>query len=281
MAVPLVGLLNGCSGLTDSTKVEISRTLKAKVSSIESKLAQAEALADKLAAGIVALQTQKSQDREAYTKLTLETFQSRPNFVKGMGFFQGPFGIITRKQWVSDYFFVNPGQGDLPGRLLPAPNNNLRYVDENEPGDFYPEQDYYKNYVATQKRLWAPPYEYFGVLYAGFYAPLYAPNKKWMGAVSVDLLASSLQSEIKDPVLRGQGYFALLTKEGQIIAYPPNPSAALKSQTYTTIPGLSGVWNQLNTIQPGQAEAICREKTCWFREQIPRTQWIVLAVVPQ
>ncbi|MBF2021661.1 MAG: methyl-accepting chemotaxis protein [Hydrococcus sp. C42_A2020_068] len=265
------------NSLRKEVEAEIRQTLSSKVNLIDGQVQQAEALAKSLRTTVATLHAQGVETPETYIKLTLELFKNRPDYVTGLGFMQREYGVLPKKPWFGPYYLLDPGVPDFPGKLLPAPDNKIRYVDENTPGDFYPESDYWKDYMVPQKTLWADPYEYYGFFYTTFYIPIYDDQKQWLGGVSVDFDARTFEKSLQDKVIREAGYFALLTDSGQIVAYPPDPQKGLKAETVKSIPGLESVWSRL---QNGQSGLIKERGTYWVYQRIPSTNWVALASVP-
>lgn len=282
MGSALVGLGGMAYFFYGSLKTHVESELKDilsnKVSLIDNKLAQAQTMTDTFSASISALHSQKINQRQTYIKLNFETFEQRPDFVKGIGFAQGSFGVLKNQQWFYPYFYVDTGDPKSPGKLLPAPYKNIRYVDENEPGDFYPQTDYYKEFFLPQKPIWTDPYIYFNLTLISYYNPIYDDKKQWLGAVGVDLYGSSFDNEIKGAAINKAGYFAVLTEGGVIVSYPSDPNKAQKLETYKSISGLGNVWTQ---IKQGKSGLVEKDNNYWIYQRIPRTNWIALASVPQ
>jgi methyl-accepting chemotaxis protein len=261
--------------LEQRTEAELKGIVSNKASQIDIKVAQAQTLADATAAQIVTLRDQGIQNREVYKQTILQVFKSRPDFVRGLGYFQDAYSILPKQKWASDYFILGRNAPDFPGKPLPAPLNNIRYSDENEPGDSYWEADYYTDYV--KQRLWTPPSDYFGEVYTTFNTPLYSKDKKWLGTMSVDMTAVSFDKELKGSVFNNAGEFALINAQGEIISYPKEPQKALKVEKYSAIEGLTSLWPQIQKNPSGLMKVGGSD---WFYQRVPSSQWIVLARVP-
>jgi methyl-accepting chemotaxis protein PixJ len=265
--------------LRKGAEEEIQVMLDGKVAAIDGQMKEAEALSRAFRDSVATLHNQGVKDPDAYRKLVLELFKGRPESVIGMGFGQDAYGIISDRQWFYPYYQIDPGTPDAPGVKLAPPNDNLRYIGEDQPGDFYPEQDYWKDYMATQKTLWGPPTEYFGVFYTNFYLPIYNAKKKWIGSLTVDYNAASFNEVLKSTVIRNTGNFAMLdAKNGIIIAYPPDSQKAVKGETYQAIPQLASAWSQVTQEKPG---LVLVNGTYWAYQRLPQApDWVVLASLP-
>lgn len=263
--------------LKKSVEAQMQETLSSKVNLITTQIKQAEVLTSSLANSVAALHRQGVEDPQTYKELIFELFKHRPNFVTGLGIGQSEFGVLPKQQWFFPYFILDSGSEDAHGQLLPPPYNNIRYIDENEPGDFYPEADYWLDYFVPQKTVWADPYEYGGTFYTTFYTPIYDEQGKWLGGASVDFDAGSFNQSLQGKVVRDAGYFALLTEGGQIISYPPDPAKGLQAETYQAIPELASVWQLL---KEGQAGIVQKHGNYWVYGRVPTSNWLVLASVP-
>jgi twitching motility protein PilJ len=265
--------------LRKEVEAEIRVTLNSKVASIDGQMRQAEGMARALRDSVATLHNRGVRDPETYKQLLFELFKGRPQSVIGMGFGQAAYGILTNKQWFYPYYFLDPGTSDAPGKKLPPPYDSVRFLDENQPGDFYPEMDYWKEYMAAQKTVWVEPTAYFGVFYSNFYLPIYDANKKWIGSLTVDYNANSFNKILKSSVIRNAGYFVVLSADsGTIISYPRDAQKAIKGETYQSIPELASAWSQLQQKQSGLVRV---RGTYWAYERLPAApNWIAVASVP-
>jgi methyl-accepting chemotaxis protein len=261
--------------LKQRTEAELKSVISNKVSLVDGKAAQAQTLSDAAAAQVIALHNQGIQNREVYKQTLLEVFKSRPEFVRGIGYFQDSYAILSKQKWASDYFLLGRNTPDFPGKPLPAPFSEIRYSDENEPGDAYWQADYYTDYI--KYRGWTPPSDYFGEVYTSFVTPLYNKDKKWVGSMNLDMTAVSFDKELKGAVFNNTGEFALLDSKGLIISYPKEPQKALKVEKFSSIQGLTAIWPQMQNNQSG---LIKLGGNNWLYHRVPSSQWIVVARVP-
>jgi methyl-accepting chemotaxis protein len=255
---------------------ELASIIGNKASLIEGKVGQAQALTDAAAAQMTTLHNQDIQNREVYKQSLLAMFKSRPEFVRGIGYFQDAYGILPKQKWASDYYILGRNAPDFPGKPLPAPSSDIRYIEENEPGDEYWNADYYKDYV--KYRGWTAPTDYFGEVYTTFLTPLYSRDKKWLGTMSLDITAVSFDKELKGSVIGNSGEFALLDSKGLIISYPKEPQKALKIEKYSAIEGLTSIWPKIQNQPSGLIKVGGND---WLYHRVPSTKWIVIARAPR
>jgi twitching motility protein PilJ len=283
MAGALVGLGSMAAFFYNSLRTQVETdiriTLTNRVNLVNGQMKQAEALGRALRDGVAALHQQGVQNPEVYKRLTFQMFLGRPPGVIGMGFGQPAYGVLQKQQWFYPYYMLDPGTADAPGVKLPAPHSNIRFVSENQAGDFYPEQDYWKTFMATQKTVWDRASEpYFGVFYTNFYLPIYDANKKWIGSLNVDFDSASFNESLQGNVIQQTGYFALLDEKGAIISYPRDTKKVDEGKTFTAISGLRSAWTQ---VTQGKSGLVNLRGTYWAYERIPASpNWIALASVP-
>jgi twitching motility protein PilJ len=264
--------------LKEAAQTEIQSVLSSKVGKLDGKLGQSEALAKTLRDSVLVLHQQKARYRDTYVKLAFEIFKNRPKFVTGLGFGQRPYGILPDRKLLYPYFYVNPGP-DALGKLLPAPYSNIRYADENTAGDEnYLEADYWKNYALPKKPMWTTPYRYGSIFMSSFYTPIFDAQNQWLGVVSTDFDATSLNEILKGTVVHSAGEFLVVAEDGLIVALPSNSQKALDGKNYQSIPGLKSVWTQ---IRQGQSGLVSSQGNYWAYERIPTSNWIALAAVPR
>lgn len=258
-------------------KEEIQQTLSDKVHVVTNTIEQAELLANTLRTSILTLHVQKAKTPETYRRLTFELFEDRPVSVVGLGFGQSENGVLPEQAWFFSYFHVDSGNPNASGQLLPPPNDKIRFINGTQSGNFYPESDRYKNYFLPQKDVWSQPYQYGNQIQSTYYSQILDERGNWLGSVFVDLDSTSFNKVLNDSVLYQAGYFALLTKTGQVVSYPAAPKSKRNSKTYQSIPGLEAVWSQMKVGESGLIEG---EKGYWAYAQVPESNWIALAFVP-
>lgn len=253
---------------------EIQYRLDSKVSSIDSTLAQAAILAKTFRTSVLTLHSQAAKTPETYRKLTLELFKARPAAVTGLGFGQSQNGLLPEQQWLFSYFLLNSNDPNAIGQPLPAPDDKIRYVDGTQPGNFYPESDRYRSFFLPQTDLWTLPYQSGNGLQTSYYSPILDDRGKWLGTVFVDVDSKLLQESLAGSVLKQDGFFALITSEGQLVSSPTMPANAKGS-----IAELDAVRQEMIQSQ-SRSGLIEAEKGYWAYARVPQNRWLVVAFVP-
>ncbi|MEL7223402.1 MAG: ATP-binding protein [Cyanobacteria bacterium J06576_12] len=89
---------------------------------------------------------------------------------------------------------------------------------------------------------------------------------------------SSPETEVNEAVVRGEGHFALLSKEGNLLTYAPDPQKAVELANYSDFPDLRDVWEQIADKEFGLVSA---HGSYWSFQKVEGTDWLMLAVVPK
>lgn len=256
---------------------EIRDILKTEVVAIESKLAPVKQSMQNLAGSAQVLSSKEVQDPTLYNTLILDFFLKRPPLAMGVGLGQTPYGIISERKWYYTYYYLDQKQPNQPGKPLAPPNEKVFQVDLFKE-DSYPNKDYYKLPVALGKENWLEPYPWHGISMTTFNGMLFDRQGKVLGIANIDLNVTALSSQIKSSVIRNQGYFALISKQGKLLSYPPNPTKALARDSYQTLPELKVIWSSL---QQGQSGLIQKGGKFWAYQHLPSTNWLMVAAVPE
>lgn len=265
--------------LVNEAKQKIESSLASQVNLLESNLLPVEQSVDGLIASARFLNSQGEVDADAYKDLVFEHFKTL-DLAIALGLGQAPNKLVPSRQWYYPYFYRD--QPDVKvdqkvGTRLPAPNNNVLFSDLFV-RDNYPEKPYYKLPVAAQKALWMEPYEFYGISMTTFIKPFYNDRQELLGVVGADVNLTALSQSFNMPVSQGVGYFSVISSQGTLIAYPPDPLLVKALSSYEVIPGISQVWNQIQNSDVGLVEGA---GNFWAYRRVPSTQWLALAVVPQ
>lgn len=264
--------------LADRAEGEIESTLSTKAKGVESQLNKVDQAVVSLSTAVQSYHDRNVEDPNAYRDLTFDFFQSRPPLTMGTGFSQTPYGVAPQTQWFSPYFFLDQQVPDQAGQPLASPYQDIRFVDLFKE-DNYPEQDYYKQGVAAKSSLWYEPYKWYGITITTHVGPIFDDADKLIGITYIDVNVTAIADQIKEPVLRNSGYYAILSEQGTLLAYPPNPQAAKELKTYQDVPGLPEIWSQISPEQ--EAGLIANQGTYWAYQRIEGTNWLMLSAVPR
>lgn len=255
---------------------KIQNTLTTKVESIETQLARVEQSMVGLSSTVQTLNREEIDDPDIYKDLTFDFFKQRPELAMGLGFGQTANQIVTSRQWYYPYFYLDQKVAGQVGQLLPSPYGNVRYA-ELWAEDKYPEQDYYKILVNSKKPQWYEPYQWYGIAITTHARPILNDQEELIGLTTLDVNVTAIGEQIKEPVLNGKGYFAILSSQGNLLAYPPNPQQAKDLANYQDIPQLKTVWERIGQETSGLVQV---GGNYWAYQRIEGTNWLMLASVP-
>jgi signal transduction histidine kinase/FixJ family two-component response regulator len=261
--------------LQQQAETQIRDTLTTEVNAIESKLTPVQQSLQNLAGTTQLLQKQKVEKTEDYDALLLDFFLKRPSLVMGMSLQQTPYGILKNKKWHAAYYYADQNLSGQIGQRLPAPNSKILYADLVKE-DNSPNQPYYKDTIAAGKDTWLEPYEWYNITMATSNHLLLDQQRKPVGFVAMDVNLTALSAQIKQSVMRDTGYFVVLSEQGNLVSYPPDPTKV--RQSYQKISALKSIWPKFQTQKSGMIHA---DGKYWAYQRIPTTNWLILAVVPQ
>ncbi|NJO79829.1 MAG: methyl-accepting chemotaxis protein [Cyanobacteria bacterium RM1_2_2] len=262
--------------LETQSKAKIQGILSTRVESIETQLAQVEQSMIGLNSSIQTLDRQEIDDPDLYKDLTFDFFKQRPELTMGLGFGQTANQIVEDRQWYYPYFYLDQKVPGQVGQLLPAPNQTIRYA-ELWAEDKYPEQDYYKILVNSKKPQWYEPYQWYGIAITTHARPILNDQEELIGLTTLDVNVTAIGEQIQDPVLNEKGYFAILSTQGNLLAYPPDPQQASELASYQDIPQLKAVWEKIGQENTGLVQV---GGSFWAYQRIQGTNWLMLASVP-
>src|SRR4028118_753271 len=281
----LAGALTGLGGMTflfyqileKQAKNDIKKHLNTEVLLIEEQLAEAERTGINLAISVKNFKVQGITDPEAYEALVFDTYLQRPKLSMAVGFGQTPYGILGDRQWYWPYFYQDQKVAEQVGKLLAPPYQDTRFAELFQK-DNYPTQDYYTLIANSGKNFWLEPYRWYGITMTTYVAPIRDRQNKLIGTTAIDVNISAMSKALNKAVFSGGGYFTIVSQQGHILAYPPNPSKAEALTTYADVPELQEYWQEFrahsnNFFQTQQNYLV------W--QKVRRTNWFMVAVVPR
>ncbi|MEO0800724.1 MAG: hypothetical protein AAFY57_00425 [Cyanobacteria bacterium J06642_2] len=276
------------SSLESRAKSEIRSSLKNEVSAVESKLTPIQQHARAMATAVSVFKKRGVSEQKAYEDLAFEYFLSQPDIGYGLGFGQTPNSLLSDRPWFFPYYYYDQDTEGQQGGRLPAPYNNVIYS-EIAVDNGYNEEIYYTQPVETQQEVWLEPYGANGVLLMTYAAPVFDSGKNLIGITNVDIGVPQLVQQLEDGegVVQGEGYFAVLSGEGNIITFPPEqppaPGEGEPGSNYETNETLAAIWPKIEQAVGNTPEglvAIPGSGNYWAYQTIPSTGWIMLAAVP-
>lgn len=262
--------------LENRAKNEIQGNLSTQVKLIEGELSRVEQSMLDVSGAVSTMHQQGIKNAAAYRELAFKLFQQRSPLTVGIGFGQSAFKLAKDRQWYWPYFYIDQKSPDQIGKALATPYNDIWYVDVQE--DNYSQKDYYTSVVAAKKGIWLEPYQWYGLTLTTYTGPIFDRNNQVIGVTGVDVSVTALGNQLREPVTKGRGYFVILSEQGNLLAYPPDPSKAKALATYQDIPHLKSVWYQIEKDQTG---LVLTSGKYWAYQRIEGTNWLMLAAVPQ
>jgi signal transduction histidine kinase/CheY-like chemotaxis protein len=259
---------------------EIIGILSTQVKSFEGQLDEAEQSMLNVSAGVRTLRELGNKDPQAYKLLVLNQFENRKPLMLSLNFGQAPYQIIPDQKTFWPYYFVDQGSPEQIGEPLSAPHTGVRfaYVCQIDPKCL--EQDYWNLPIRAGKAIWLEPYQWGGITMTTTTAPIYNKNQKLLGVAGLDINVSALGSQLKTPSHWQEGFFAVLSEKGNILAFPPEPELANKLATVANVPKLKNLWQQLQK-QNKEAGILQQDNYYWAFRRVKNTNWVMLAAVPR
>ncbi|BAU64537.1 integral membrane sensor hybrid histidine kinase [Stanieria sp. NIES-3757] len=281
----LTSALVGLSGMSyffyqileSRAKEEIQGNLGTQAKSIEAQFARVEQSMMDLTAILQTTNSLEIESLEAYQQLAFHFFKSRSPLTMGVGFGQAPYQLTKERKLYWPYFFVDQKTQDQVGEPLPFPHNNIRYVDVFALED-YSQLKYYQLPVKAGKPIWLEPFNWYGITITTLTGPVYNKQNQLISVIGLDTSVTALTEELKAPKSWRNGYFSILSQEGNVLAYPPDPQKAKNLATYKDIPELKTVWEKIGKSESG---LFALEGKYWAYQHIEGTNWLMLAAVPQ
>jgi methyl-accepting chemotaxis protein PixJ len=259
--------------LENQTTIKIQKAVDIEVKAIEIELTAVVQATTDLGGATKFLTEQQIQDDRVYESLVLEFFNKRPQLAMAAYFMQTPRGILKSKEWYSPYFYIDR---DIEGQLgtpLPAPNDKVIYSELFN----YPIRDYYQIPFKKKGSAWIEPYLWYGATITTFATPIIDKNNNLIGFSAADVNVTEIAKNISPTVIDNNGYFTLISEEGRLISYSPDPKKAVDRVSYDTIPELKAIWSQIGNKKEGLIEA---NGKYWIFRRLPSTNWLMLAAVP-
>ncbi|MEO0758473.1 MAG: ATP-binding protein [Cyanobacteria bacterium J06648_16] len=259
---------------------EIQSKLSTEVTRIEGELSSAEQKMIDLSESVISLRRLGISEKAAYEQMILDLFQNRSPLTMAIGFGQAPSKFVPDVDAYWPYFFVDQDTPDQVGEPLPKPYDGTRFADVCKVDIDCFSQEYYTLPVESEIAIWLEPYEWTGVTMTTVTAPFYDDNGELLGVSGLDINVTALSERIAAPESWGEGYFVILSEQGNLLAYPPDPSKASKLETVNDLGPLSDVWDLISK-ESSNSGIIYSNGYIWAFERISGTNWVMLAAVPR
>ncbi len=263
--------------LEQSAEDEVASALKSQTDFTEIKLAKSAQHVSTMVASVRNLVNSGVKDPEVYKNLSFEFFKNRPELTQGFGYGQTPYSLAPNVKTFWPYFYLDQGKKEQLGKRLAAPYNTIFYSDVSE--DNYLTQAYYNDPLKKKARVWFEPYVFYGITMFSILDPIQNDQGKVIGVVGMDVNVTSLTKEITGKsVYQGVGHFSIISPEGLIISYPPDPQKAIEIASYKKVPELAAVWEQ---VKQGKEGSLRSDNNLIYYRRLNSANWIFLATVPE
>ncbi|MCS6812224.1 MAG: sensor histidine kinase [Cyanobacteria bacterium] len=269
--------------LVKRAEAELVVTLNVKAENLEGSLNSFKTSAELTIEAIKTLHEAGEQREQVYVELIRRALEQLP-LATGMGFGQPPDSriILPSRQYAYPYAIKKGG-------VVTAKGGESNPDSYNEP--------YFTQPIAAKRGLWLEPVSYLEttldppqyVVSTSYAAPFYTKDGKLLGVFSQDLELGFLSEVLSEKVINEAGYFVLVSANGNLIAYPPDPQQALKLNPFPKISNYSELWNKietdLNSRQASNGLVAWRDasgkRRFWAYRRIANTNWVLLASVPE
>jgi len=285
----LVGLI-GTSYLTyqelaKQSRAELLSSLQVKAENLEGDFNTFEYTTKTVADAVKTLYGSGEKREPVYVNLFDRVLKTSP-LGTGLGFGQIPETrlVIPSRKYAYPYAVRDPktGQVDAKGG-------------DTEPEVF--QKPYFTEPIAVRKPLWLEPQSYREdtltppqtLVSTAYSIPLYNQKRQLLGVLSQDLELGFISDKLSSvTVMREAGYFALVSANGNLIAYPPDPQKALELKSFPELSNYSTLWLQIQqAFQSGDRNGVIHwtdgegKREYWGFQRIPNNNWVLLAVVPE
>ena len=263
--------------LASSAQSEIQSQLRAQATSVQAELLKIEVYTAALSNAVKSMQQSEATELENYQDLVFRFYQSRPDLAMSVYFGQAPTQILPDKAGFLPYFYPDLKRDNALGKRLPPPYQDTLYSELFE-DDNYLEQDYYKLPVEAGKGIWMEPFDWHGITMTSFIMPFYDDRNTLLGISGTDVNVNAISERLNQPVIHQAGYFALISNDGNLLGYSPEPKLAKDRENVSAVPELKTVWEQIAQNESGIVQI---DRTYWAYQRLDFTDWLLLAAVPK
>lgn len=271
-------------------EIVIAGNLEKEVKDLDSKLQTGQSFLTSMASSIAFLASHKNVPANDYQDFLISQMAARPSLVTGFGVMQTPKGLIQERQWFAPYIFEYTGESidqvkSGKAERLAAPYRQFVYGDLLKIEDYFKE-DYYKDTVKETIPVWTEPYitETYSFPLTTYGGAIKNSQGKVIAAFNGDVSLKDLVSALNGKtVLRQTGYFALLSNQGNVLAYPSQGDTVELLSNVEKNAKLKAIWTQIQKNSRSQPTGIIKldsSSEYWAYQRIPSSNWVLLAAVP-
>lgn len=295
----LVGLI-GSSFLTywelaRQSEAELRSNLQVKAENLEGDFKTFEYSTQLVVDAAKTLYEAGERRERVYVDLLNRSLQTSP-LGTGLGFGQPPNSrlIIPSRKFAYPYAARNPKDGKIEAQGGESNQNNFA-------------ESYFTQPIAAGKPIWLEPVAYSEdtlkppqILVSTAYAmPFFSNKNQLLGVMSQDLELGFLSKKLSVNVMRDAGYFILVSAQGKLIAYPPDPQItyptdpkkpqSIELKKFSDLNNYAGLWQRIqdDLKQLGTDSGVTQwqnaqgKREYWAYQRIPNNNWVLMAVVPQ
>jgi signal transduction histidine kinase len=278
--------------LARQSEEELRSNLQVKAKSVEGDFKTLEYSTKMVVDAIQNLYQFGERREQVYVSLFRRALKTSP-LGTGLGFGQPPNTrlVIPSRRYAYPYAVRNPKTGNIEAK-----------GGEADPTNFT--EDYFTQPIAARKPIWLEPTPYLEdtltppkVLVSTAYSmPFYNQRGQVLGVLSQDLELSFLSEVLSVKVMRDAGYFILVSAQGRLVAYPPDPQIAYPSDSkkpleLTKFPDLNNyakLWQQIQeSLHKGAETGVVPwqdangKRAFWAYQRLANNNWVLMAVVPE
>ncbi|OKH33719.1 hypothetical protein NIES2119_22625 [[Phormidium ambiguum] IAM M-71] len=270
--------------LVKQSKAELISSLEVQAESLEGNFRTFENTAKLVADAAVTLHQAGEKREFVYVDLIRRSLQTS-RLGTGLGFGQPPEKrlIIPERKYAYPFAIR-----DKSGKVIAKGG-------ESEPSDF--QESYFRDPIKAGKAIWIEPVRYKETtvdppeifVSTSYTLPFYNNKKQLLGVMALDLELGFISEKLSTPVMRDSGYFVLVSPQGNLIAYPPDPQLALDLKPFPQINNYAKLWEKINlnlkktATNTGIISWQDKEgkQEFWAYRKISNNNWILLASVPK
>jgi signal transduction histidine kinase len=279
--------------LARQSEAELLSSLQVKAESLDGDFKTFEYSTKLVVDGVTSLYAAGERREQIYVDLLRRSLKTAP-LATGLGFGQPPDQrlIIPARKRAYPYAVRKDGVVTAKGgETATKPKNQAEAANFQDPYT----ASYFTEPLKVNKPVWLEPTSYLEdtldppktLVTTSYALPFYSDKNQLLGVLSQDLELGFLSEELKTSVMRDAGNFILVSSQGKLIAYPPDPKMALDLKPFPQIGNYEGLWQQIQSqLKAGNKTGVLRWRNTsggeefWAYQQIPSNEWVLMATVP-
>lgn len=269
--------------LARQSEAELHSNLQVKAEDLKGSFDTFESSTQLVGDAIKTLYESGERREQVYVDLLGRSLKTSP-LGTGLGFGQPPNKrlIIPSRKYAYPY-----AVRDRAGHVHPKGG-------DSDPEDFT--ASYFTEPIAAKHPIWLEPVSYLEttlspprmLVSTAYSMPFYSKKGELLGVLSQDLELGFLSQKLAVSVMREAGHFILVSQQGNLIAYSPDPQKALDLKPFTQLSNYRGLWNTIGKeLQTGTNSGVLEWRDAegnaefWAYAKIPNNNWVLMASVPK